>query len=144
VSAPCTNNRGAGKGGITVLGPADSAWPVLPNRDRYPAYNPMNKIDSEAVRARIAEVARRDAALPDAVADDVAFHMSDWLADLGAYFQFCEDPSRMSDAGVGELLTDFLIHVPNHVAAASKLYTNVPVTDIFGVGATSEDSDEVG
>jgi hypothetical protein len=97
----------------------------------------MNKIDPEAVRARIAEVARRDAALPNAVADDVAFHMSDWLADLGAYFRFCEDPSRMSDAEVGELLTDFLIHVPNHVAAACKLYTNVPVTDIFGVGATS-------
>lgn len=70
--------------------------------------------------------------------------MSDWLADLGAYFRFCEDPRSMSDAEIGELLTDFLVHVPNHVAAASKLYTKVPVTDIFGVGATSEHSDEVG
>ena len=50
----------------------------------------------------------------------------------------------MSDAEVGQLLTDFLVHVPNHVAAASKLYTGVPVTDIFHVRATSEDTNEVG
>jgi hypothetical protein len=50
----------------------------------------------------------------------------------------------MSDAEVSELLIGFLVHVPNHVAAASKLYTDVPVTDIFGVGATSEDSTGVG
>ena len=96
----------------------------------------MNKIDPEAVRARIAEVARREMELPDTVAHDVAFHMTDWLDDLQAYVSFCTDPSKMSDADVGDLLTDLLIHVPNHVAAACKLYTGVPVTDVFGVGAT--------
>ena len=69
---------------------------------------------------------------------------TDWLDDLDAYSRFCADPSRMSDAEVGQLLTDFLVHVPNHVAAASKLYADVPVADIFGVGATSENTDEVG
>jgi hypothetical protein len=98
----------------------------------------MNKFDSVAVRARIAEVARRDAGLPDAVADDVAFHMTDWLEDLEAYVRFCAHPNKMSDEDVSELLSDLLVHVPNHVAAASKLYTGVPVTDIFGVGATEE------
>jgi hypothetical protein len=28
--------------------------------------------------------------------------------------------------------------VPNHVAVAGKLYANLPVTDIFDVGAVSE------
>ena len=97
----------------------------------------MNEIDSLAVQARIAEVARREAELPDAVADDVAFHMTDWLEDLDAYVRFCADPSRMSDAEIDELLAHLLLHVPNHLAAACKLYTGVPVTDIFGVGATS-------
>ena len=35
----------------------------------------------------------------------------------------------------------FLIHVPSHVAAASKLVTGIPVTDIFKVGATVESED---
>src|SRR6266545_1138982 len=104
----------------------------------------MTKFDAQAIRERIAEVARREMELRDAVAHDVAFHMTDWLDDLDAYCRFCADPSRLSDAEVGELLTGFLVHVPNHVAAASKLYTGVPVTDIFGVSATSEDSDDVG
>ncbi|HXI50509.1 MAG TPA: hypothetical protein VNH84_03375 [Candidatus Saccharimonadales bacterium] len=104
----------------------------------------MPTFDPQAVRARIAEVARREMELSDAVSDNVAFHMTDWLDELAAYSRFCADPSRMSDAEVSELLIGFLAHVPNHVAAASKLYTDVPVTDIFGVGATSEDSNGVG
>ena len=104
----------------------------------------MTKIDPEAIRARIREVARREAEITDSAADDVAFHMTDWLDDLDAYSRFCADPSKMSDAEVSQLLISFLVHVPNHVAAASKLYTDVPVTDIFGVGATSENTNEVG
>jgi hypothetical protein len=103
----------------------------------------MNKIDSELVRARIREVARRDMELAESVADDVSFHMTDWLAELDAYSRFCADPSKLSDAEVSGMLTNFLVHVPNHIAAASKLYTGVPVTDIFSVGATSEDTHDV-
>ena len=104
----------------------------------------MNKINHEAIRTRIAEVARREAELPDSVAHDVAHHMTDWLDDLDAYSRFCADPAKMSDAEVSQLLISFLVHVPNHVAAASKLYTDIPVTDIFGVGATSENPNEIG
>jgi hypothetical protein len=100
----------------------------------------MNKIDPEVVRARIRKVACRDMELPEPVAEDIAFHMTDWLTDLDIYSRFCADPSKMSDAEVSEMLTNFLVHVPNHIAAASKLCTGVPVTDIFSVGATSEDT----
>jgi hypothetical protein len=102
----------------------------------------MNKLDPEAIRTRIAEVARREAELPDSVARDVAFHMTDWLDNLEAYSRFCADPGKLSDSEVSQLLIRFLIHVPNHLAAAGKLYTDLPVTDIFGVGATSENTDE--
>jgi hypothetical protein len=104
----------------------------------------MSQFDPEVVRARIAEVARREMELSGADAAAVAFHMTDWLDALDAYFRFCAAPGVMSDAEVGKLLTEFLVHVPNHVAAASKLYTNLPVTDVFGVGATSERSNEIG
>jgi hypothetical protein len=30
-----------------------------------------------------------------------------------------------------------LIHVPNHIAAAAKLYAGFPVSDIFEVGAVA-------
>jgi hypothetical protein len=100
----------------------------------------MSKFDPVVIQARIREVALRESELPDSVAGDVAFHMTDWLEDLDAFSRFCADPSSFTDAEVSELLTDFLVHVPNHVAAAGKLYTGVTVTDIFQIGATSEDT----
>lgn len=81
--------------------------------------------------------------LPEAVANDVAFHMTDCLEDLDAYHRFCADPGSVSDAELSRLLLQFLLHVPNHLAAASKLYAGVPVTDAFGVGATSEEGDNM-
>ena len=104
----------------------------------------MSEYDPEPIRARIREVIRHEADFPDAVLDDIAFHLTDWLDDLEAYSRFCAEPSSMSDEEISQMLTDFLIHVPNHVAAASKLLTGVPVTDIFKVGATSEDTNDVG
>jgi hypothetical protein len=91
--------------------------------------------DAEAIRSRIEDSARSEAELSAAEARDVAFHMTDWLGDLAAFVRFCEEPSRLSSAQINELLTDFLVHVPNHVAAASKLLVDMPVSDVFGVGA---------
>lgn len=78
--------------------------------------------------------------LPESVADDVAFHMTDWLDDLGRFAQFCTEPDKWKDQEVEEMLLSFLIHVPNHVAAASKLLTGFPVTDVFGVGAVEDEA----
>ncbi|HEV2695434.1 MAG TPA: hypothetical protein VG347_21240 [Verrucomicrobiae bacterium] len=104
----------------------------------------MSEFDTESVRARICEVIRHEADFPDAVVKDIAFHLTDWLNDLEAYARFCADPDSMSDEEISQMLTGFLVHVPNHIAAASKLLTGVPVTDIFKVGATSEDTNDVG
>ena len=104
----------------------------------------MRKVqfDEESIRARIREVGLREMGLSESAAADVAFHMTDWLADLEDYHRFCSDPGALPDAEVHRLLIRFLVHALNHLAAASKLYTTVPVTDVFGVGATSEDSDD--
>jgi hypothetical protein len=102
----------------------------------------MKNFDAAVIEARIRKVAMGEMSLSPEVANDVAFHMTDWLDNLVAYLQFCAEPNEKSEAEVGELLTDFLVHVPNHLAAASKLYTGLPVTDVFHVGATAENSDE--
>ena len=72
---------------------------------------------------------------------DAAFHMTDWLGDLKDWSSFCEKPESLTNEEVQDLLMGFLIHVPNHVAAAGKLITGIPVADIFNVGATVEGED---
>lgn len=84
------------------------------------------------------ENAMKDMGLSDEKAHDIAFHMTDWLEDLSTLQDFYNSPDNFSPDEVSEILMGFLIHVPNHVAAASKLMIDIPVTDVFGVGATGE------
>jgi|SRR5687767_10728698 len=102
----------------------------------------MSQIDLNLIRDRIREAALRETELSTTAANDVAFHMTDWLDDLQAYYRFCSQPTALSEEEVSRLLIQFLVHVPNHVAAAGKLYTGIPVTDVFGVGATVEEPGE--
>ena len=67
--------------------------------------------------------------------NDIAFHMTDWLDELRALVDWYENPERASDAQVRATLTAFLVHAPAHIAAAAKLYTGYPVTDVFDIGA---------
>lgn len=93
------------------------------------------KFDVSAVRERIVRVARHERKLSGAAAHDVGFHMTDWSGDLEVFLQFCENPGLMTDEEVDRMLGGFLFHVPNHLAAAGKLFNGWPVTDVFGVGA---------
>jgi len=70
--------------------------------------------------------------------DDSIFHMIDWLNNSYEWSQFCENPESINSKELSKLIINFLVHVPAHVAAASKLVTDSPVTDVFGVGAVSE------
>ena len=74
---------------------------------------------------------------PEKIAEAV-FHMTDWISDLEEWHSFCDNPESLSNDELQDLLMEFLIHVPNHVAAASKLITEIPVEDIFEVGAIQE------
>ncbi|MBI5646780.1 MAG: hypothetical protein HY962_07590 [Ignavibacteriae bacterium] len=69
--------------------------------------------------------------------EDICFHMTDWRSDLEMLASFFDAPNRYTDDEVVELLYIFLVHVPNHVAAAAKLLCGIPVEDIFDVGAVS-------
>jgi hypothetical protein len=75
----------------------------------------------------------------DSIAQDIAFHLSDWTSDAAFLLAVHLFPERFTreeiEAGVGL----FLIHAPNHVAAAAKLYGR-PVSDVFGVGDLVDDT----
>ena len=71
--------------------------------------------------------------------DLAIFHLVDWLDDMSRWNAFCKNPKSINSEKTCKLILDFLIHVPNHLAAASKLVLDMPVSDIFEVGATSEE-----
>ena len=67
-------------------------------------------------------------------ASDIAFHLSEWNGDawfIVAVFLF---PDRFTAAEIRDGITGFLVHAPNHIAAAAKL-AGWPVEDVIRVGA---------
>jgi hypothetical protein len=95
-------------------------------------------LDQLENRARIREIIQEASDLPSSVADEIAFHLTDWLDDLSELCAFMHNPRRVGNEEARKLLMGFLIHVPNHLAAASKLWLDIPVTDVFEVGALRE------
>jgi hypothetical protein len=74
-------------------------------------------------------------------ARDVAFHLSDWHADAAFIVALHLFPERFTREEIDEGVRDFLIHAPNHVAAAAALF-GFPIQDIFEVGALDGAADE--
>jgi hypothetical protein len=85
----------------------------------------------------LAGVAR---AFPDLGTDrarDLAFHLSDWRSDGAFLIAVSLAPDRFTPDEIADGVMGFLIHAPNHVAAAAKL-GGLPVEDIFGIGAVGD------
>jgi len=92
----------------------------------------------KVVRDRIA--AAFAASMGDqAIANEIAFHMTDWDHDVDDLIKLYEQPEALNDDEILKLVIGFLIHVPNHVAAAKKLAGVGPMEDIFKVGLFEED-----
>jgi hypothetical protein len=93
------------------------------------------------IRECIIKTAVTEAELPGSVANDVAFHLTDWVQDLERFVSFCQSPDTYQPEQVNDILIAFLVHAPNHIAAAAKLYVDIPVTDVFGVRAVGVHGD---
>jgi hypothetical protein len=86
----------------------------------------------------IAIIARALSPTPgDRRAHDIAFHLSDWASDAAFIVAVQLFPERFTSVEIARGVNRFLIHVPNHVAAAAALSCH-PVEDIFEVGALGE------
>lgn len=68
--------------------------------------------------------------IDEQVAKDIAFHLSDWCDDARFLVALQLFPDRFTQEEISSGVMAFLIHAPNHVATAAKLY-GFPVEDIF-------------
>lgn len=94
------------------------------------------KLVKERIRAALI-----DLEIPSQIAEDIAFHMTDWEEDLHTITELYQREAELSNDEVQNMVMDFLIHVPNHVAAAKKLIGLGPIEDVFKVGVLEEDED---
>ena len=82
------------------------------------------------------------AALVDEVgvesAVEVAFHLSDWAEDAAFLVALHLFPERFTADEIRDGVRSFLIHAPDHVAAAAHL-AGWPLRDVFNVGLRLED-----
>jgi hypothetical protein len=79
----------------------------------------------------------------DKRAREIAFHLADWNSDAAFIVAMHLFPENFTAEEIIEGVEGFLIHAPNHVAAAAKL-GGYPIEDIFKVGAidgASKDAD---
>jgi hypothetical protein len=72
-------------------------------------------------------------------ASDIAFHLTDWNSDAAFIVAALMFPDRFSANELREGVRSFLIHAPNHVAAAAKL-GGWPIKDIFNVNVLDGDA----
>src|SRR5262245_32031475 len=68
----------------------------------------------------------------DRRAKDIGFHLTDWASDAAFIVALQLFPERFTAEEIADGVEDFLIHAPNHVAAAAVL-SGHPPEDIFGV-----------
>ncbi|MGH2548563.1 MAG: hypothetical protein ACRDHN_04190 [Thermomicrobiales bacterium] len=71
---------------------------------------------------------------------DIAFHLTDWAADAAFLVALHLFPERFTAEEIADGIESFLIHAPNHVAAAAVL-SGWPPKDIFGVAGSPKKLD---
>jgi hypothetical protein len=71
---------------------------------------------------------------------EIAFHVSDWIADAQALVALHLCPDKFSDKDIRCIVENLAIHVNHHVMAATHLYGE-SLQDVFGLGLEIEASD---
>jgi hypothetical protein len=73
-------------------------------------------------------------------ANAIAFHLTDWNAEAAFIVALHLFPERFTSEQMRQGTESFLIHAPNHIAAAAHL-AGWPVSDVFEVGVGGEDNE---
>jgi hypothetical protein len=74
-------------------------------------------------------------------AHDLAFHLTDWIADSLGLIAVCLDPDSFSCDEVKEISEAMAIHANHHLMAATFLQ-NLPLRDVFNLGLSIEQPSE--
>ena len=77
---------------------------------------------------------------PAEVAHDIAFHLTDCESDAAFIVAVTLSPERFTPDEIRSGVAAFIVHAPNHIAAAAK-HGGFPVTDVFGIGALDKRAD---
>lgn len=77
-------------------------------------------------------------AYPSERAWDIAFHVSDWIAEAACLVALHVAPDKFSDEEVQSICEDLSIHAINHVMAATVLQGE-NLQDVFELGLRIED-----
>ncbi len=72
-------------------------------------------------------------------AQDIAFHMTDWLSDIKDLQDIYSNIENVTNDEITSFVYKFLAHVPNHLNAAMKLSGIGKVEDVFQVGIFEDD-----
>lgn len=91
------------------------------------------------IRHRISQAFKNEFEPSENVANDIGFHMTDWLGDVDELVNTYSRIQALSDKEIIAFVIRFLSHVPNHLNAAMKLTGLGPVTDVFELGIFEED-----
>jgi hypothetical protein len=99
------------------------------------------KVAVPTAQTVIAHALAAEGGHPNKVAHDIAFHLTDWHSDAGFIVAVLLYPERFTAEEIRDGVEGFVVHAPNHVAAAAKL-GGYPVADIFEVGALDGNIDD--
>lgn len=83
---------------------------------------------------RIAEALHHAQFLPEAAAQEAAFHLTDWRADLAKLDELLNAPTLDAEQ-VQKSVVSFAAHASAHLTAAHRIVIGSPVTDVFELGA---------
>ena len=53
--------------------------------------------------------------------NEIAFHLTDWIADLRAFVQVLEKPTDFSAPEIRKRIIALVVHAPDHLNAATDL-----------------------
>jgi len=67
-------------------------------------------------------------------ANDIAFHLTDWVSDIEDLIKTYSNIDNLSNDEITSFVYKFLAHVPNHLNAATKLSGIGKIEDVFQVG----------
>ncbi len=86
------------------------------------------------LRLRIVRALSHDGFLSEQAASEAAFHLTDWIYDLHDLHALYNSKRWKPDEAF-RLLMAFVAHAPAHLAAAHRIMFDLPVTDVFELGA---------
>lgn len=92
-------------------------------------------ISTSDLSARIATVLASGSEISREVAEEAAFHLSDWYADWERVLDILSDDEEPNLNAAKAVVIEFAAHAAAHIAAAHRILLGFPVKDVFRIGS---------